>query len=524
MQRLQRTLPSGALLLLLLACGSCVYPRLDGSTAPSRAFVRPEETEIGRTFAEVAAEHPGESALYVLGGGLDGFAARVALIDGAERAIDAQYYIFDGDFTGKYLLHRLLVAADRGVRVRLLLDDLGTGGAIDDLLAAADQHPRLEVRLFNPRARGPWAWLARTLDMIGRPARLNRRMHNKQLAGDGLAVIIGGRNVGDAYFAAAEGVNFGDLDLLALGPVVRMAGESFDLYWNSSLVQRLKGWSSFEREPGALGALRESLEREAEEGKGSRYAERLKRTGFVQEAERGELPLIWARARAFSDLPWKVQARGEEVPETLLITQLGDALPEAESELLIVSPYFVPRREGVAFLCGRAAAGVRVRVLTNALASSDVPAVHAGYKQYRRALLEGGVELYELMPRSAATLESYRSGGFGSKSASLHAKTFVVDRRHVFVGSLNVDPRSIDLNTELGLVIDSAELAEGLHGGIEELLTPPNSWRLSLEEGALVWNGLRDGEAVRLETEPDTSAWERFQVYLLGFLPIEGQL
>jgi putative cardiolipin synthase len=510
-------------LLLLTALPSCAYLPHAGSSAPTFAFDRPGETEAGARVALEAALHPGDSALYVLGNGLDAFAARVAVIDGAEQAIDAQYYIFRDDVTGSVLLQRMLMAADRGVRVRLLIDDLGSDG-IDDVLAAANVHPNLEVRLFNPRARGPWNWLAKTLDTMARPFRINHRMHNKMLSGDGLVGVVGGRNVGDEYFDAAEGVNFGDLDLLAAGPVAAELGDAFDLFWNCEYTKLLDGWSPFERDDGDLSKLRATLKNRLDEAIESAYAERLKGTGFVQEMTRGELPVIWARTHALSDLPRKIVASGDEIEDTLLITRLGESMPLAQEALLIVSPYFIPREAGVEYLTTAVERGARVRILTNSLAATDVPAVHAGYKKYRRALLEGGVELYELKPTSDSMLDGYRKGILGSKSASLHAKTFIIDGEYVFVGSLNLDPRSVDLNTELGLVVESKELAAVLTSGIEDALLPTASWRLTLDDGDLVWSGVKGGESVELRTDPDTTSWTRFTVWCLGLLPIEGQL
>ena len=518
-----RILPALALSLTAAFGCSCVYARLDGSTEPSRAFDQPELGPGWQQFEALAKDHPGDTALLPLGHGLDAFAARAALIDRAEQAIDAQYYIFHDDLTGRYLLHRMLCAADRGVRVRLLLDDLGTSG-IDDVLAAANAHPELEVRLFNPRARGSWPWLAKTLDIIWRPRRINRRMHNKLLSTDGLAVIIGGRNIGNEYFGAAESVNFGDLDLLAIGPVAKEAGESFDLYWNSSLTERLDGWKPFDRDEDDLAEMRKELESDAERARESEYAARLTKVGFGERAERGELPLIWASARAIADLPWKVIARGDEVEATMLVHRLGDALPTADHDFLIVSPYFIPRASGSERLLEYVASGVRVRVLTNSLAATDVPIVHAAYKRYRKELLEGGVEIYELMPAAEVAMESHRKGMFGSSSASLHAKTYIVDERHIFVGSLNLDPRSIELNTELGLVIDSPALSREIIDGTELAMQPSSSWRLSLTDGKLEWHGVRDGEVLVLGTEPDSSWWTRSKLWWMGILPIEGQL
>lgn len=503
----------------------CRYGAAPAPTSRSVAFERSAETSIGRASALSMAQHPGKTGVYVLENGLDAFAARVGLVEQAECALDVQYYIFHHDLTGHVLLSRLVAAADRGVRVRLLLDDLGSAG-VDDLMAAADLHPGIEVRLFNPFARGTLSdGLARGLDVLVRPGRLNHRMHNKLLLADGAAAIVGGRNVGDEYFAAAESVNFADLDLLAFGPVNRELGESFDRYWNSSFAAPLEGWSSFEREPSALDDLRVELASWEQRLVGSTYEARLKRSNIVREVTQGDLRLTWGLAHAASDLPRKIVASGDDISATLLIERVKAYWPPAEESLIIISPYFVPRTAGVEYLCGLVERGVRVRVLTNSLAATDVAAVHSGYMTHRRALLEGGVELHELRPTAGASESAAaRDGSFGSSGASLHAKSFLVDGRRVFVGSLNLDPRSVNLNTELGLVIESRELAAKLTRSAIEAMGPEISWSVTLEDGDLVWRGSRDGKIVSLREEPDSSWWDRFSVGLLSWMPIEGQL
>jgi putative cardiolipin synthase len=515
---IRRLLPPISLCLV----ASCAYPRTL-ELPQSFAFDRPEETFLGQRFAPGADDDSGDSGLYILGRGADAFAARVALIDKTEQALDVQYYIFHNDVTGRWLMSRMLAAADRGVRVRLLLDDLGSAG-IDDLIAAADVHPNLEIRLFNPFGRGSLTTLVRGFDFLVRPRRLNHRMHNKLLSGDGAAAIVGGRNVGDEYFDRNDDVNFGDLDLLAFGPVNAELGGCFDMYWNSPYVAPLTAWHWFERTQQDLDDLRVELLAHERENAASRYGERLRESNFVQEAVAGDLGLIWAPAHAVSDLPEKIVASRKEVKKTLLIERIRPYWPPAQRDLVIVSPYFVPRDKGVDHLVAKVAAGARVRVLTNSLAATDVSAVHAGYKGYRRDLLAGGVELYELRPSPKLLMEGFKKGLFGSSSASLHAKTFITDNQHVFVGSLNLDPRSVELNTELGLLIDSPELAAELGGNLDIAMSADVSWKLALTGGDIIWEGEVDDESVRLETEPNTSWWLRLKVTMLGWLPIQGQL
>ncbi|MGB0331104.1 MAG: phospholipase D-like domain-containing protein [Planctomycetota bacterium] len=349
-------------------------------------------------------------------------------------------------------------------------------------------------------------------------------MHNKMLTADGLAGIVGGRNVGDEYFDAAEDVNFGDLDVLAFGPVVFELGESFDEYWNSEFTEQLSGWSPFDRDEADLASLRASLLELAAANQETPYALRLQGADFIKEAADDELPLIWAPAHAHSDRPRKIVASKDELAELLLIERLRKNIPPAEEELLIVSPYFIPGNAGTRSLVSDAGRGVKIRILTNSLASTDVAAVHAGYRKYREDLVEGGVELFEIQPSSDFTDALYDEGMFGSKNASLHAKTLISDRRYIFVGSMNLDPRSVQLNTELGFVIDSPELAELLIEGIEDVMALDSSWTVTADRDGLLWRGIERGEAVEYRKEPRTSWWQRFKCGLVGWLPMEAQL
>ncbi len=521
---LHRTLVPVLVFCLLPWLVACAHPRSDHPHEASQHFDRLEETRVGRQLIEAAATHPGDTALYRLGDGRDAFAARALAIRGATRAVDAQYYIWHDDLTGKSLLRELLAAADRGVRVRLLIDDLGSAG-LDPLTAALDVHENLEVRLFNPFARGPWQGLATLLDGLGRLSRLNHRMHNKMLTADGVLAVVGGRNIGDEYFDAAEGVNFADLDLMAFGPVLPELGESFDLYWNSEFAVPIAAFSRLDWTPAELDATREALEEHARQSRETVYAQRVRESHLLEQLAAGELPLIWAPTVAMADLPEKVVARGEAVEATLLRTQLDPIFEAVETDLEIVSPYFIPRDRGVAYLCGLVERGVRVRILTNSLAATDVGAVHAGYSAYRKDLLACGVSLFELKRTGAYHEEANRSGFFGSSGASLHAKTFVIDGSRVFVGSLNLDPRSVDLNTELGLVVESTELADVQAAKFEVAVGPELSWSLALDEdGDIVWTGTDGGQPQRYTVDPMTSWWARFKVGVLGLLPIEGQL
>ena len=413
-------------LAALAASVGCARARRTPPATDSVAFDRPHETTIGRAALAETADHEGETGVHLLASGLDAFAARVVLIDAAEEAIDVQYYIFRGDDSGLSLLVRLLAAADRGVRVRLLLDDVGAG-ALDETLAALATHPGIDVRLFNPIERGLFTRVRSWLDLAARAFELNHRMHNKMLAVDGAAAIVGGRNVGDEYFDAGSGANFADLDLLAVGAVLGELGESFDRYWSSTYAVPVDSWRSVRAEPGDLEAVRAELDEHERLQADSSYLQRVRSTELVEDLRRGSLPLIWADAHAVSDHPSKIEAGPDELEETLLTSQLAEHFAEPQRDVLVVSPYFVPGDAGVQRLCDAAGRGVRVRVLTNSLAATDVAAVHAGYAPYREPLLECGVDLYELKHTGELHRQAERAGVFGSASASLHAKTFLVD-------------------------------------------------------------------------------------------------
>jgi putative cardiolipin synthase len=481
----------------------------------SSAFDRPLETALGRAFAAAAADHPGQDAFVLLEDGTEAFLARAELVRRAERAVDLQYYIYEGDRAGSVLAYELLRAAERGVRVRILLDDSGIG-VRDVVLAELDAHRNVEVRVFNPTTQR--GGLARLVEFLTRVSRLNRRMHNKILAVDGVAAIVGGRNIGDHYFGARSRVSFRDYDVLTFGAAAAEAGVSFDRFWNSEHAFPV----------GALG-------RELPEARAAQLRARLERSiaraipdyAARADAAQGDAaawsraqPVHWATGQVVSERPERISG---DATDGLVLGTLARALAAAEREVLIESAYFVPQDGGVALLAGLVQRGVQVTVLTNALASNDVPAVHAGYAPYRRALLEAGVRLHEFRrrPRGKRRWASLRRAA--EHETSLHAKVMVIDGRKAWVGSFNMDPRSARLNTEVGVMVESAAFAAELAGHIATDVAPSNAWRLGLEADGggtrIVWEGLRDGLPVRFTAEPDVGWWRRFQQSLYGAMP-----
>lgn len=498
-----------ALLTALLQ--GCALPPLEGRTeshalAPAEAA----DTTLGRTLSTQAQAHPGESGILSLADALESFAARVLLVRAAERTLDVQYYIWRDDITGNLLLNALREAADRGVRVRLLLDDNGV--AMDGKLLAFDQHPAIEVRLFNPfTVRQPKA-----LGYLTHFSRANRRMHNKALIADSQAAIMGGRNVGDEYFGATDGVLFADLDVLSVGTVVPELSADFDRYWASASAYPIDRIVL----PETAVAARDTVAQAESDPRAARYLEALHQSRFVSDLLSGGIVPQWARVEMVSDDPRKGLGLAEK--EGLVTHQLAQVLarPPARS-LDLISPYFVPTAAGVEVFARLAAKGVRVRILTNALEATDVSAVHSGYARYRKDLLRNGIELYE-MRRGAVVMG--RSGVFGSSGSSLHAKTFAIDGERVFVGSMNFDPRSAHLNTELGFIIDSPTMARAV-GQAFDRDVPATAYAVRLDgQGDLVWIEQREGQSVPHTREPGSSLGQRAWIGLLSVLPIEWLL
>lgn len=507
---------AAALLILAVAVYGCsALPPLDRRTA-SFALDGTDATRLGQAIAPLAAAHPGLSGVHPLIDGRDAFAARVLLARSAERSLDVQYYIWRGDLTGTLMLDALREAAARGVRVRLLLDDHNTAG-LDPTLAALDRAPNVEVRLFNPFAVRRWRGLGYLTDF----GRLNRRMHNKSFTADGQASIVGGRNVGDAYFGVAGDMLFVDLDVLAVGPVVRAVSQDFDRYWNSASaypIAALVDAADAER----AGALAERAAALRERPASRPYLDAIRTSPFVEQLVQHRLPLAWSPTRFVSDDPAKVL--GQANPDDRMALGLRKLLGEPKRQLDLVSPYFVPSKDAAQALGDIAGRGVQVRVLTNSLEATDVAAVHAGYAKWRRELVAAGVSVFELRRRWGAELPDQGKGRFGSSASSLHAKTFGVDGRAVYVGSFNMDRRSIDLNTEMGLVIDSAQLAGQLDRTLDESI-PETAYEVRLDEdGKLYWLQRTGGRIKRHDHEPGTTVWKRAGIRLLSLLPIDWLL
>ena len=504
-----------ALAVLIAGCATLPPPE---SRVATSALVDTAGTRLGSAVAADVAANPGLTGILPLPDPRDAFAARAVLAGVADRSIDVQYYIWHGDTSGNLLFEVLWRAAERGVRVRLLLDDMNTAG-LDPTIAALDAHPNVEVRLYNPLTERR----VRAFNFLTDFARVNRRMHNKSFTVDGQVSVVGGRNVGDEYFGAGSGVVFADLDVIAVGAAVREIAREFDTYWNSPSAYPAASFVGAPPSDGAAGLeARFVATRAAPEAVS--YIEAVRSTPLVRDILGRKITYEWTTARLVHDDPAKTLDTSGRT-DVLLFPELMRTIGPPVQMLDLVSPYFVPGDGGTAALVAAAGRGVKVRILTNSLASSDVSAVHAGYAKRRVDLLRAGVRHYELKPTAQQDVRD-ENGGTGSGSSSgLHAKTFAVDRSRIFVGSFNFDQRSALINTEMGLVIDSPRLAQQLAEAFDRTI-PRIAYevRLGSDGHSLEWIERTPSGEVRHDTEPGTSWAKRTGVEMMSILPIEWLL
>ena len=508
-----------AALAALLTMSGCALPPMTDRT--ESWAVSPEETadtRLGSPITLLTEAHLGESGVVMLEDAHDAFAARALLAEGADATLDVQYYIWQYDITGTMLLDTLFRAAERGVRVRLLLDDNGISG-LDEPLAALDTHPNIEVRLFNPFVVRSPKWIGYLTSF----QRLNHRMHNKSFTADNQATIIGGRNVADEYFGAGQGALFADLDVLAIGPVVSELSDDFDRYWSSASAYPAEAILPEAGQQDRAQMLETASECNAS-SEANEYVCAVAESELLKKLLAGNLEFTWAPVVMVSDDPAKVL--GKKPKKGLLSRQMAEAMGSPESSLTLVSPYFIPTKTGVKMFQDMEREGVQVRVLTNSLEANDVAMVHAGYAKYRKPLLEAGVQLFELrkLPGGEPVESELQRSLMGSSSSSLHAKTFAVDGKNLFVGSFNFDPRSVHINTELGFVIESPELTQMMEDRFEEQVRV-TAYELVLDEdGDLQWIERNGEEVIRHSHEPGTGFIKRMMVSLFSFLPIESLL
>ena len=482
---------------------------------PSSALPLGTGTELDGAIAPLTAAEAGKSGLEMIPDSIDAFAARTLTARAAGRSLDLMYYIWEYDLTGRLLAAEVLAAADRGVRVRVIIDDATTHGNVIPYLSLAS-HPNIDVRLFNPTQARDNA-LRRGFEMAARFFTTTRRMHNKAWVADGRLAIVGGRNIGDDYFDASESSNFSDLDVVMLGPAVQETETIFDRFWNSRVVLPIEAIAGT-RKPN-LDQMRAQLAATAGSAEAAPYLRRVddRVSAAAMVSEIGGLH--WTdTAEVLSDPPEKAL---DEQRENWLLATLAPVMQSAERYLEITSPYFVPGDPGERFLLDLARRGVDVSVLTNGLAATDpFPLAFSHYAGYRAPLLAGGIHIYELAPQ----LKPVDTSLFGSGTLGLHAKNFSVDDRSGFIGSFNFDPRSAALNTEMGVLFDQPDLVAEMRELFARKTAPGASFSLTLDDGALAWNGEKDGTTTVFDRDPETGPFRRGLTWLLGWLPVQSQL
>ena len=521
-------------ILLVAALGGCagLPPGSDYKKTRGTALAHPEQTALGRQFEQTAKEHGGHSGFRIIPVGADGFLMRMQMINAAQRTLDLQYFIFRGDDTGRLLTDAVLHAADRGVKVRVLVDD-GETLAGDDQITALEAHHSIEIRIFNPFAyRGGKQWL-RAAEYLFNARRLDYRMHNKLLVIDNAIALMGGRNIGDQYFQIDPETQFADDDLFIAGPLARQLSATFDEFWNSALAIPAEALTGGKSSHAVLNEHRKELHKEARQAKadGVDYVRRVAAGEPFNGILSGRLPLVWAHARLISDSPDKKLVESRAMVGRLMHLSVAKAVDEVESELLMITPYLIPGKEGMKLFADLRQRNVRVRILTSSLESSTVLLAQSGYMRYRVPLLEQGVELSEIRSLLGNTRGSGQTRAISRHgNYSLHAKLFVLDRKRLFIGSMNFDQRSMHLNTEIGLIIDSPELAQQVAARFEAMAQPVNAYSLALrpneEKGTpdLIWRTREGGKDVEYDKEPARGDWQLIKVHALSLLPLDDEL
>jgi len=536
-------------LALLLAAGCTTLPPGTGRPKPPSSALEPSvENALGKAFVPLTKSHGGDSGFRMLSTGIDGLTARVEMIDAAQRSLDLQTYIFRADVSGDVIARALLRAADRGVRVRVLTDD-GEAIAGDERLLSLAAKPGIEFRLFNPlRYRGHLK-LLRGADWLFEEGRLDYRMHNKLIVADNAVAIIGGRNIGDQYFQIDPESQFGDDDVVVAGPIVQSLSAVFDQFWNSDLAIPAPVVDKRHTSDKALSDYRAMLAKDGDQA-GAKHAEKAPspagppgaaatpnvastpgadRQPFVDIVS-GRTPLIWSPMKLIYDSPDKKDVDKGNSPGRLIYKALAAQAGAVKTELLMVTPYFIPSPDELQLLKEERDRNARVRILTNSLAAAPNTEAHSGYIHYRVGLLQQGVELYEVRALLGNTRGSGQSKAISRHgNYGLHAKLFVFDRKVAFVGSMNFDQRSKHLNTEIGVLISSPELSREIAARFDALTQLDNSYTVTLDQGAagkprLVWKTQEDGKVIEYRKEPARNEWQRLKVKFLSAIPLDKEL
>lgn len=515
---------------------SCAQLPTDFKSETSYIITDTQDTSLGKLSKKELADTTDTSRMLLIDGGVDAFVMRAALLYAAEKSIDVQYYIWHADLIGKLLFNGLLQAADRGVRVRVLLDDMPVDRETEDILYAIDQHENIEVRLFNPFANRDFRYVTYLVS----PKRINHRMHNKSFTVDNQHTIIGGRNIGNEYFSAHKESNFEDIDVLAIGRVVEEIGIQFDAYWNSKAVYPVKVFDHNKASEKSLIQVKTALFEFVELQDDSNYQLDVQDSDMYKSIRRGRLPeseakkLFKGEVHVVYDDPEKGLGKSE-TEVTYLKNLVRPYVEKIGKTFEIISPYFVPGVEGVEYLTAMVKKGIKVRVITNSLSSTDGLMAQSGYSRRRYELLEGGVELYELKTNFKTHISKSLRRGNKAKSG-LHAKTYIFDRKQVFIGSFNFDQRSSNINSEVGVIYNVPEMAKAIAGNIFDEAIDETAYKVKIaekgieingveiEKGDIYWSELKNGKKYYYSTEPETGFWRRFGQGLFSIIPIESQL
>ncbi len=481
------------------------------------------DTDLVATISEQNKIHPDLSGYHPIVTGANAFASRSILTDMATRNIDAQYYIWHDDQAGQLLLKDLWEAAERGVIVRLLIDDFNSSAALDQQLLRFSSHPNTAVRIVNPLMHRKF----QALNFVTGLPRINRRMHNKSMTFDKQITIIGGRNIGNEYLSNDQNSQFADLDVLLIGKVVADIDNSFGSYWSAPISYDIEtlvtldedGPTDFIEGLDQLG----TNEKSDNQSSLSLYKSAIADSSIDTDLLNKRIPFRWTDMQFLSDDVGKLT---KSVPaDTNLVQQLRTLLGRPDKELTIISSYFVPTKDGVDTLVELADSGINIKILTNSFDATDVTAVHSGYSQWRPKLLKSGIKIYEL--KSTASEEDRENKLWKARSqssTSLHAKTFAIDDHQVFIGSYNVDPRSANINTEMGVIINDDELARQLHEALsDDLLSQAYEVKLT-DDNHLQWHTMENGEKKVYEAEPRVDLSDHIWLTIMSWLPIDWLL
>jgi putative cardiolipin synthase len=501
------------ILMFLSACSSLPT---EFEQVPGQVWPHPEQTKLGALIAETAPEDKSLSGVELLADPSDAFRARFAIAAYAEKTLDMQYYLWKGDLSGQLLLWRVLEAADRGVKVRFLIDDIFHSGR-DEVYAILDTHPNFQLRVFNPMAnRG----VARNLNFLVNKSKLNRRMHNKIFMADGAVAILGGRNIGDDYFGMDPDANFLDIDILTVGQGAIEAGAAYDEYWNSKNAIPIDVLNDKEYTARDLESFRENLKEILLQKDAVPYALAFTEKETLENLNKWRDGLIWVDAHVVVDPLERFDGQGESA----IVRFAADTVEHLDDEMIIQSAYLIPSKQGLENMTVTINRGVRVRLLTNSLMSNNHITAHSGYMKYRKGILETGAELYELRP-DASLREYFEAHKNAEVAAGIHTKSFVLDGRQALIGSFNFDPRSRDLNSEIGLVVNDEGFSRQVIEHMDQEFEPANSYRLFLNEnGKLRWEVQTDAGIEIYTHDPGASIWRRMAARILSWLPIEKEL